>query len=145
MGLTTDLNSIQVRGLTYCWIRENTNNVFSILTSFTSLRHVYLTIYKELCSKRFVVLSSPSPQKKRIITPPHLRSYSFDNVIFYLKKKYIFYFIHFIIPFLKFGPPCQGKATAAARAALPKILKYYIMLVFLTLPSPTSACWVFSS
>ena len=36
--------------------------------------------------------------------------------------------IHFIIPFGKFGPPYLGKATAAARVAL---------------PSPTSACWVF--
>ena len=34
---------------------------------------------------------------------------------------------HFIIPFGKFGPLDLGKATAAARAAL---------------PSPTSACWV---
>ena len=40
-------------------------------------------------------------------------------------------FIHFIIPFrfVKFGPPYLGTVTAAARAAL---------------PSPTSACWVFS-
>ena len=36
--------------------------------------------------------------------------------------------LHFI-PFGKFGPPYLGKATAAARVAL---------------PSPTSACWVFS-
>ena len=37
--------------------------------------------------------------------------------------------MHFVIPFGKFGPPYLGKATAAARAAL---------------PSPTSAYWVFS-
>ena len=37
--------------------------------------------------------------------------------------------IHFIIPFGKFGLPYLGKATAAPSA---------------TLPSPTSACWVFS-
>ena len=37
-----------------------------------------------------------------------------------------FHFIHFIIPFGKFGLPYLG--TAAARAAL---------------PSPTSVCWVF--
>ena len=36
------------------------------------------------------------------------------------------FFIHFIIPFGKFGPPFLGKTTTAARAALP------------------SACWVFS-
>ena len=29
------------------------------------------------------------------------------------------YFIHFIIPFEKFGPPYLGKATEVARAALP--------------------------
>ena len=39
------------------------------------------------------------------------------------------FFIHLIIPFGKFGPSYLGNATAAARAAL---------------PSPTSACWVFS-
>ena len=39
------------------------------------------------------------------------------------------YCIHFIITFGKFGPPYLGETTAAARAAL---------------PSPTSACWVFS-
>ena len=38
-------------------------------------------------------------------------------------------FLHFIIPFGTFGLPYLGKATAAARAAL---------------PSPASACWVFS-
>ena len=38
------------------------------------------------------------------------------------------FFLHFIIPFGKLGPPYLGKATAAARTAL---------------PSPTSACWVF--
>ena len=41
----------------------------------------------------------------------------------------VFYFIHFIIPFGKFGPHYLGKATIAARAAL---------------PSPTSARGVFS-
>ena len=46
-----------------------------------------------------------------------------------LKKKNCCCFENFIIPFGKFGPPYPGKATAAARAAL---------------PSPTSACWVFS-
>ena len=30
-----------------------------------------------------------------------------------------FHCIHFVIPFRKFGPPYLGKATAAARAALP--------------------------
>ena len=39
------------------------------------------------------------------------------------------FFIHFIIPFGKIGPPYLGTATAAARAALPR---------------STSACWVFS-
>ena len=34
--------------------------------------------------------------------------------IFLLLKKY-----HFIIPFVEFGPPYLGKATAAARAVLP--------------------------
>ena len=38
--------------------------------------------------------------------------------------------MHFITPFGNFGPPYLGKATAAARGA--------------ALPSPTSACWVFS-
>ena len=41
----------------------------------------------------------------------------------------LFFFIHFIIPFGKFRPHYLGKATAAARAAL---------------PSPTNACWIFS-
>ena len=41
----------------------------------------------------------------------------------------LFFVIHFIIPVKKFWPPYQGKATAAARAAL---------------PSPRSARWVFS-
>ena len=40
-----------------------------------------------------------------------------------------FFFIHFIIPFGKFGPPYLGKDTAPTRAVL---------------PSPTSAFWVFS-
>ena len=40
------------------------------------------------------------------------------------------YIFHFIIPFGKFSPPYLGKATAAARVALPS--------------PPTSACWVFS-
>ena len=48
--------------------------------------------------------------------------------VFYLLNFYI-YFLYFIIPFGKFEPPYLGKATAATRAAL---------------PSPTSACWVFS-
>ena len=39
------------------------------------------------------------------------------------------FLIHVIIPFGKFGSSYPGKATAAARAAL---------------PSPTSACWRFS-
>ena len=42
---------------------------------------------------------------------------------------YLFYFIRFIIPFMKFRPPYLGKAKAAVRAVL---------------PSPTSACWIFS-
>ena len=42
---------------------------------------------------------------------------------------FVFYFIHLIIPFGKFGLPYLDKDTAAARAAL---------------ASPTSACWVFS-
>ena len=41
----------------------------------------------------------------------------------YFKK-----YIHFIIPFGKFGPPYLGKVTVAARVAQ---------------PSPTCACWVF--
>ena len=41
----------------------------------------------------------------------------------------LFYFIRFIIPFMKFRPPYLGKAKAAVRAVL---------------PSPTSACWIFS-
>ena len=40
-----------------------------------------------------------------------------------------FFFIHCIIPFGKFGPPHLGKTTTAERVAL---------------PSPTSACRVFS-
>ena len=42
---------------------------------------------------------------------------------------HFFHFIHLIIPFGKLGPSDLGTATAAARAAL---------------PSPASACWVFS-
>ena len=41
---------------------------------------------------------------------------------------FILFFIHFIIPLVKSGPPYPGKATAAARAALLR---------------PTSVCWVF--
>ena len=52
-----------------------------------------------------------------------------------LKTPFYFYFFIFCntlyILFWKFEPPCLGKATAAARAAL--------------LSSPTSACWVFSN
>ena len=40
-----------------------------------------------------------------------------------------FLFLFFAIA-EKLGPPCLGKATTVARAALPK-------------PSPTGACWVF--
>ena len=46
------------------------------------------------------------------------------------KNVVMFYHIHFcIISVGKFGPTYLGKATAAARAAL---------------PNPTSECWVFS-
>ena len=53
------------------------------------------------------------------------------RVNFILCLYYFLFFVkHFMIPFGKCGPPYPGKATAAARAAL---------------PSPTSACrWVFS-
>ena len=52
-----------------------------------------------------------------------LSQYSVLLLFFY------FFFIHFIIHFRQFGPPYLGKTTAAARASL---------------PSPTSACGVFS-
>ena len=42
---------------------------------------------------------------------------------------FIFIFCNLLIPSGKFGPPHLGKAAVSARAAL---------------PSPTSACWVFS-
>ena len=42
---------------------------------------------------------------------------------------YFYFFNTLLIPSGKFGPPYLGKAAAAATAAL---------------PSPTSACWVFS-
>ena len=48
-----------------------------------------------------------------------------NNLFYFI----LFYFIHFIITFGKFGPPYLGKTTAAARTVL---------------PNPTSACWVFS-
>ena len=38
---------------------------------------------------------------------------------------FTFYFIRFIIPFGKFAPPYLGKATAAARAALPPNLQVH--------------------
>ena len=45
-------------------------------------------------------------------------------------QEHLFILYTLFIPFGKFGPPYLGKATAAARAT--------------RLPSPTSACWVFS-
>ena len=51
------------------------------------------------------------------------------NFVFIFIYLLLLFFMHFIIPFGKFGTPYPGKATAAARAAL---------------PDPTSACWVFS-
>ena len=40
----------------------------------------------------------------------------FNSLAFYFY--FLFFLIHFIIPFMKFGPPYLGKSTAAARAAL---------------------------
>ena len=36
-----------------------------------------------------------------------------------------YFFLHFIIPLGKFGLPYPGKATAAARAALPRVLQVH--------------------
>ena len=54
-----------------------------------------------------------------------------QNWFYYLPPyNAVYLFItHFIISFGKFGPPYLGKTTVATRAML---------------PSPTSACWVFS-
>ena len=74
--------------------------------------------------------------KKRSPNTPLIR----DLVQFFIESEvrepfctfvfiYFYFLIHFIIPFGKFRPPYLCKATATARAAL---------------PSPTSACRVFS-
>ena len=75
----------------------------------------------------FVVLKVKSHSEGRnleeISSEPVTKATNLVLVLFCL------FFIHFIIPFGKFGPPYLGKTTAAAGTAL---------------SSPTSACWVFS-
>ena len=74
-----------------------------------------------MCSKKF------SNERFWSASLTSLQTYSWEEIA--LSISLSIYFIHFIIPFGKFRLPYLGKATAAARAPL---------------PSPTSACWVFS-
>ena len=80
--------------------------------------------------RRVVIQIRSFSSSKGTIEQSHGLQY-FDTKV-YIRLLSIFYFmffIHFIIPLGKFGPPYLGKATAAARAAP---------------HSPTNAYWVFS-